>query len=280
MAAASDSLRRARPLLGTFVEISVSGAGWAAMERAVAAAFGAIERVQRLMSFHDPASETSRLNREAAARPVVVDHWTFQVLATAADLHRRSDGLFDIGVPPPAAGGIELLGGNRVRFRHPGIRIDLGGIAKGFAVDRAIEALRCRGMRAGLVNAGGDLFGFGPEPVSVELRDPRDPCRILCRVEIENEALASSGGVFDPAVSSHAADCAITDPRAQRPVSRALGASVRAPSCMIADALTKVVIIEPQSAAALLRQDHASALVVSENGDINVTREWDGALAA
>ncbi len=258
MAAASDSLRRARPLLGTFVEISVSGAGRAAMGSAVAAAFGAIERVQRLMSFHDPASETSRLNREASARPIVVDHWTFQVLATAADLHRRSDGLFDIGVPPPAAGGIELLGGNRVRF----------------------QALRCCGIRAGLVNAGGDLAGFGLEPVSVELRDPRDPCRILCRVEIENEALASSGGVFDPAVSSHAAGCAIIDPRALRPVSRALGASVRAPSCMIADALTKVVMIDPQSAAALLRQEHASALVVSENGDINVTRGWDGALAA
>src|SRR5215831_17921835 len=100
MPAARDSLRRARPLLGTFVEIAASGAASADLEVAVEAAFGAVARVHRLMGFHDPASDVSRLNREAKARAVAVDPWTFEVLAIAQDLHQRSGGIFDIAVAP------------------------------------------------------------------------------------------------------------------------------------------------------------------------------------
>ena len=302
MAAESDSLRRARPLLGTFVEIGVAGAPRAAMEAAIEEAFDAIAQVHRLMSFHDPASDISRLNREAAARAVTVDDWTFQVLATAGDLYRRSNGLFDVSVAPalqrlgllpgraddrqrarnemPAADGIELLARNRVRFRRPDVKIDLGGVAKGFAVDRAVGVLHRCGMSHGIVNAGGDLAAFGPTPVSIHLRDPRDPRRILCRVAVKDEALASTGGSFDPLRSSQAADCTIIDPRSRQPVRGLAGATVRAPSCMIADALTKLVMIDPSSAASLLAQERASALFVSAEGEVSVSREWERARAA
>src|SRR5215470_16997689 len=141
MQVASDNLRRARPLLGTFVDIATSGAAAADLEAAIEAAFEAVARVHRLMSFHDPTSDVSRLNREAKTRTVAVDPWTFDVLATAQDLHRRSGGAFDVAVAPvlqdigilpaaeydlDAAGSgdhIELLPGCRVRFRHPGVRI-------------------------------------------------------------------------------------------------------------------------------------------------------------
>jgi len=206
MQAASDSLRPARPLLGTFVEIAACGAASANVEAAIEAAFGAVASVHRLMSFHDPASDVSRLNREAKACVVAVDRWTFEVLAIAEDLHRRSDGAFDIAVAPvlqdlgflPAAkyhqgtpskcNAIDLLPGCQVRFRDPDVRIDLGGIAKGFAVDRAVEALK----EQGLVNAGGDVAAFGPKPELVHIRDPRDPLRLLGAVTLVNEALTSS----------------------------------------------------------------------------------------
>src|SRR5262249_5138803 len=151
-------IRRARPLLGTFVEITADGPGRRDLDTAAEAAFAAIAKVHRLMSFHDPASDVSRLNREAAARPVRVDAWTWDVVAAAVDLNRRSPGAFDVTVAPllqdagllprPSAGPLsdatpaprdtfELLAGHRIRFRHPETRVDLGGIAKGFAVDRA-----------------------------------------------------------------------------------------------------------------------------------------------
>lgn len=220
MRTACDSIRRARPLLGTFVEIAVAGAPPDEMNRAVAAAFAVVVKVHELMSFHEAESDISRLNAQAWTAPVRVHLWTFKVLQVAADLHRRSDGIFDVAIAPvlqnmgllprptgdaPSASGnsataqaIELLPGRRIRFRRPDLRIDLGGIAKGFAVDRAIDVLQVHGMPAALVNAGGDLAAFGPSAHAVGVRDPRGAGRLLCRVGVSNGALASSGDRFDP----------------------------------------------------------------------------------
>src|SRR6266851_4389408 len=98
MATVSDRVRRARPLLGTFVEIEVAGAARSEMDAAVNAAFEAVANVHRLMSFHEADSDVSRLNREAWLRPTKVEAWTYEVLEAAAELHRRSNGVFDIAV--------------------------------------------------------------------------------------------------------------------------------------------------------------------------------------
>src|SRR6266849_3482332 len=100
MATKPDSLRRAQPLLGTLVEIAAAGGAPADREAAVAAAFAAIARVHRLMSFHAADSDVGRLNREAAMRPIGVHAWPYLVLETAAELPRRSQGAFDIAVAP------------------------------------------------------------------------------------------------------------------------------------------------------------------------------------
>src|ERR1700730_4713413 len=100
MEAAHASTRRARPLLGTFVEIAVAGATIPAMQAAVEAAFAAVATVHRLMSFHEATSDVSRLNRDAWSGAIPVHEWTYQVLDTALDLNRRSDGMFDVAVAP------------------------------------------------------------------------------------------------------------------------------------------------------------------------------------
>ena len=298
MQAAPDDLRRARPLIGTFVEISASGAASADMEDAIEAAFGAVARVHRLMSFHDRGSDVSRLNRKAKAGAVAVDPWTFEVLAIAQDLHRRSGGAFDIAVAPvlqdlgflPATErhegalgkcyAIDLLPGCRVRFRDPGVRIDLGGIAKGFAVDRAVAVLSEHRLPQGLVNAGGDVAAFGPSPQLIYIRDPRDPLRLLGAVALVNEALASSAASSDPIQPLQPTRSAIIDPRRRCVVSAVKGASVRAPSCMLADALTKVAMIEGEAAATLLEDCDASALIVLGDGDVRVSSNWHWAYLA
>src|SRR5262249_6620081 len=213
-----QKVRRARPLLGTFVEIEVTGSSEPEMAAASDAAFEAVARVHRLMSCHDEDSDVSRLNREAHIRPTAVHAWTFAVLETAAELHGRSNGIFDIAVAPvlealgllprireqPAfASGarafdaIELLDGHAVRFHDANIAIDLGGIAKGFAVDRALEVISGFGVTSAIVNAGGDLAAFGEERHSVHIRHPRNPAQVVCSVQIQNEALASSARRFD-----------------------------------------------------------------------------------
>src|SRR5215471_11476988 len=100
MEAARASICRARPLLGTFVEIAIAGAANSATEAAVEAAFAAVATVHRLMSFHETASDVSRLNRDAWRKAVEIHDWTYQVLEIAHDVHRRSAGAFDIAVAP------------------------------------------------------------------------------------------------------------------------------------------------------------------------------------
>ena len=295
MRPASNSRRRARPLLGTFVEIAVAGAPHAAMDRAIDAAFAAIAEVHRLMSFQSPDSDVTRINRVAGMRPVAVHPWTFQVLETALDLHRRSAGAFDITAFPRAQGvdgrdeavhdgkgngsdALELLEGNRVIAHRPGIAVDLGGIAKGFAVDRARDVLLAHEMPRGLVNAGGDLAALGAALAPISIRDPRDPRRILCEVEVQDAALASSAPLFDPTTGTGATSAAIIDPGSGDAATAACGATIGAPSCMIADALTKIVMIAGEKAEVLLREEAASALMVTRDGEIRVTRDWQHAV--
>ena len=292
-----DSVRRARPLLGTLVEISIGEPLHANVERAIDAAFGTVAKVHRLMSFHEHESDVGRLNRLAQLRPIAVDPWTFEVLEMALELHKRSHKSFDISIarvlqrmgllPGPmdqaasvglavdTADAIELLPGYHVHYRDPGIQIDLGGLAKGFAVDRAVEMLQEHGIQRGLVNAGGDLAGFGPDVHLIHVRDPRDPRQLICGIDVRNEALASSGRRFDPIYSSSTSFATIIDPSTNAPVCAVVGATVRASSCMLADALTKVVMIQGESAGPLLAHYHASALTVLADDVIRMTN-WQG----
>ena len=294
---ARTKFRRARPLLGTFVEIEVDAVG-APSDAAVEAAFADVAEVHRLMSFHEADSDVSRLNRQAHARPVVVHAWTYQVLQAAIELERRSGGVFNIAVAPvlqakgllpcfdgdaakagrPPHNGIELLAGGAVRFRDPRVRIDLGGIAKGFAVDRACKALGRLGVASGIVNAGGDLLVFGNGPQTVHVRDPRDPRRLICSIALANEALASTARRFDPFQSDSTDHTAVIDPASGGPAEAFAGVTVRAPSCMIADALTKIVMIMGTGAGELLAHYAAGALLMSPDGDIQVTPNLSGAI--
>jgi FAD:protein FMN transferase len=174
-------------------------------------------------------------------------------------------------------GGIELLAGQRVRFRDRATRIDLGGIAKGFAVDRAIHALRDHGMPSGLVNAGGDLAAFGTRGLMVTVRDPACPSRALCQVELRDGAIASSGAGFDPLHSLNAVRPPIIDPTSGEPAFGVIGATVRAPFCILADALTKIVMIGAEASAPILQQFGASAFFVAADGDVRISSEWQDA---
>jgi FAD:protein FMN transferase len=291
MTSACVDLRRARPLLGTVVEIAATVRHRAPGHAAIDAAFAAVEQVQRLMSFHAAESDVSRLNRSAADVAIAVHPWTYAVLAAAADLRRASAGLFDVAIAPyleargilprSAMASAEaprkddkviLLSNNHVRFSSPR-SIDLGGIAKGFAVDRAVAALRAHGVARGLVNAGGDLFAFGA-PQVVSIRDPRRANAVLARIAVADAAVASSARTTPGAAPS-----LIVDPRTGCAAAAALGATVLAPSCLTADALTKLVLLLGCGAGPILERYGARALVATPDGGVHVTDDWPEAQA-
>jgi len=177
-------------------------------------------------------------------------------------------------VKDASSAAVELRADYRVRFHQPDISIDLSGIAKGFAVDRAIDALKRPGILSGLVNAGGDLAAYGPAPYTVHIRDPRLPSQLLCVASVDNEALASSGASFDLLQSFEMRGPAIIDPKTQAPVRAIAGATVRAQSCMMADALTKVVMIAGEAADSVLGHYGADALMVSAGGSVSCSSGW------
>jgi FAD:protein FMN transferase len=277
------TVRRAQPWLGTRVEISASGNEPGRLNTAVQAAFATVARVQRLMSFHDPTSDVSRLNREAARAPVAVDPWTYQVLRLACELAGRSEGAFDPtvapclvawqllpapGGPPPSIGAwsaVQLLEHQRVRFASP-LWLDLGGIAKGYAVDRAVAALERAGVSSGIVNAGGDLRCFGAQTFAIGVRRPEAPGTLGAVVALREQALATSSGQDN----RHWVDGRLrgphVDPRSGRPWLGHQSVSVVARRCALADALTKVVLFGGRSAQPLLTELGASALELTPAG--------------
>lgn len=247
----------------------------ALLPRTLEAAFDEVDRIDRLLSHYKPESPLSRLNREAATGPVRVEPELFDFLAEALRYGRDSGGAFDITVGPLMKAWGFFRGGGRmpsepelataragvgyghvtlnprdrtVAFDRPGVELDLGGIAKGYAVDRVVALLRRAGVEAALVSAGGStVYALGAPPGEsgwfVEIADPMDPGTVAFRTRLRNRALSVSGSAEksfqrDGITYSH-----IMDPRTGRPVQGMLGVAVLADTGTAGDALDNAFFV-------------------------------------
>ncbi len=257
-------MKRLKPLLGTWVGIEVEDLAASRAASAIERAFAAVELVHRLMSVQRPDSDLSRINRHAWRSPVTVHPWTLKTLRWALLVHAATDGLFDCAVghelgrhglvagcsfdraAPGSLADVEITCDGAVRLGRR-IALDFGGIAKGFAVDRAIAVLRAEGVRRASVNAGGDLRVMGDAAQPVHVRDPADPHLLHLAGFLANGAIATSG-----------TDTAI-DIATRQPVGDGRTWSVIAPRCIVADALTKVVAQTGRTQAPWLTRFGATA---------------------
>ena len=247
-------IRRARPLLGTIVAISAD-----APMAGVDAAVTAMERVQDLMSAQRKDSDVDRINRNAFRCPVRVHPWTYGVLARAQLVSEASSGAFDIVTPGTGAHHMDVvLERGCVRLRRPA-RVDVSGIAKGFAVDIAVEALQAHGAHRGSVNAGGDLRFFGDWQGLVRVRAPGSLDDAICLPSSKHTAYATSSGYFGTTL-----DDARTGVRTVIDWS----VTVAAATCLIADALTKAVA-KLGPIHSLLGQFDATAFAVDSSGQLH-----------
>ncbi len=213
----------------------------------IEAAFSAISKVEALMHPTRNGSDLLAIHQAEIGEPITIHAWTWEVLAFSQRLNRASRGVFD-----PCLGGtagrmpdLELTASRGV-IAHAPMVIDLGGVAKGFAVDCALNALRAAGCDAGLVNAGGDLAVFGNR--SHEILCSAAAGREI-RLSLQNEALATSdAGNSDKPVEHrgyyHGLD--------RREISSGR-VTIRARTAAAADGLTKCLLAEPsESQIALL----------------------------
>ena len=273
---------RLRPALGTLVHARASGPE-PAVRRSLEAALATVQHIERLMSFHDPQSELSRVNRAAGRMPQRVHPLTWAVLQRAVRIAELSDGLFDITVAPllvragllPGTADASIQCGNwrhivlmpdHTVFLARPMLLDLGGIAKGFAVDRAIHELKRGGCMQGVVNAGGDLRRFGPRPEPIHLRR-RDG--LVQVAELRRGALATSAphAAHDERIAQPLGS--IFDPREGRAWKGRGAVMVAAPTCVIADALTKVAALAGPACAPLLARFGAQALWDADPANID-----------
>lgn len=280
----SVEILRARPWLGTIVEVGVTAASTDDAIAAIDSAFEEIADIHRLMSFHSPDSDLARLNRDAVDGPVRIDSRTREVVELSLAFARESDGSFDPtvaaelvewGLLPRPDGAtrtpirgtswrdIELLDDGRVAFSRP-LWLDFGGIAKGFAVDRAVERLARLGVRDARVNAGGDLRVMGATSQIVHVRT--SATSIAPALELQHGSVATSCGARELSRKGGRWIGPHVDGRRRRATGTHETVSVVARRCAVADALTKIVMADSGSAARILERHAAEACILDSRG--------------
>jgi len=269
----------------------VGGARHEILLKAIEKAFARINLIHDLMSFHNENSDVTRVNRLAQKRWVSIHPLTVQVIKKALQISKETNGIFDCAIANhlvrwkylprwnfvKASGhgsfrDIELSKSHRVRFHKP-LAIDLGGIAKGFAVDEAVRILKSMGVPSGTVNAGGDLRIFGEKTQPISIRSPRHDGCFIKLPEVSQIAVATSAGYFSSKHVLGKKVSNIVDPLTQTPLVKRWSVSVLAQSCMVADALTKVVFALGEQSAAFIQKFKARAIILYPN---NQMRCFDG----
>ena len=262
--------------MGSTFSIVLYGRDRDRMEAAARAGFEEVRRLDGLLSNYRPEGEWSLVNRLAAQHPVAVSPELFRLLSVCLEQSRRTDGAFDITIGPlkrawgflrgtgsvPTAEevararrhvGYQFVqldaAGHSVRFDHPGVEIDPGGIGKGYAVDRMVEILRQHGVDTALVaGSASSVYGLGAPPTELEgwraeIRDSEHAGTFVAEVQLKDAALSTSGSGekcfwSDGKMYSH-----IIDPRTGRPLQaitqvsavtpRALDGEVWAKACLL-----------------------------------------------
>jgi thiamine biosynthesis lipoprotein len=261
----------AQPMMGTEVSVYVWHDDPEIGEQLVAQVFAEASRIDKLMSTYIDDSQISEINRRAADEPVVAGDELFQLIRRSLDISVLTRGAFDITYdsvgqhydfrmgerPDQVTVDSELRLINyrfveldraqgTVRFKQQGVRINLGGIAKGYVVERGIDILRSNGVDHAIVTAGGDSRLLGDRrgrPWMVGIRDPREDGEVAISVPLADEAISTSGDYEryfeEDGVRYHH----ILQPATGEPASGVHSASVIGPDAVITDALSTSVFV-------------------------------------
>ena len=288
-------VRRTIPVMGTLAEVAVVHRDEPFAHRAIDAAFAELRQVEQRMSRYLETSDVGRANIQAMHDGVTIADDTALVLEAALRWASESDGVFDPCLgravalwdvahrsEPPSEHEIQAFagrglfraldldrtpGGSRLRFEDPAVAIDLGGIGKGYGVDRAVAALRAWGIDRGLVNVGGDLYALGTsedgDPWKVGIRSPADPGELAGRLAVSDEAVATSGDYLQHFMHAGRRYHHLLDPATGAPrQSEVHSVTVRAPSCLDADAAATAAFgMDRQQARALVARFPEVAVV-------------------
>ena len=285
-------------IMGTRIAVELWAEDRSKGDAAVDAVMAEMRRVDEAMSTYKPTSELSIVNARAASGPVRIGNELFELLQTSLQYSRDTDGAFDVTYAsvgymydfrhrkrPDQASIDEALPAidyrhvlldakaRTVRFSQQGVRIDLGGIGKGHAVDRGIFVLQGRGIRRALVTAGGDSRIIGDRfgnPWVVGIRHPDRKDEVIARIPLEDAAISTSGDYEryfdDGGVRYHH----IIDPKTGHSASKVRSATIIGPSATRTDGLSKTAfVLGPEKALEIYnRLDDIDAILVTPDGRV------------
>lgn len=261
--------------------------------QALQAACAEIQRLEQRYSRYLPGSWVSQVNAQAGIGPVPCDDEAWALLHYAQQLYEQSEGLFDLtsGVyrqawnfasgqlpTPDAIDALRpLVGWGRVQregqhifLPQAGMQIDLGGLVKEYAVDRACDVLQAHGVDAALVNLGGDVRALGVKPDGqawqAGIQHPRQPERLLASISLQHMALATSGDYERYIEVQGRRYTHILNPRTGWPVSHWQSVSVQAPTCLLAGSLSSVAMLLGEKALPWLQESGLSFLAIAPDG--------------
>ena len=290
---------RDEAIMGTSIRVELWDRDEGAAAEAMAAVMDEMHRIDRAMSPYKLDSELSRVNREAAARPVPVSRELCELLDRALEFSRLSDGAFDVTyasvgrlydyrerVRPDAAALAQARAAVgyahlqvdaqacTVRFGRPGMCIDLGGFAKGHAVENAAQLLRRRGIERAIVTAGGDsriLGDRGDRPWTIGVRDPRRAGALAAVLPLRDVAVSTSGDYERYFEADGVRYHHILDPRTGVSPDRVRSVTTIAPDGLTSEALSKCVFVLGVEAGLRLVQSRpgADAVVVDADGAVH-----------
>ncbi len=303
-----EEIRHSRLIMGTIVEIMAGGQDPDELEDAIDAAFAEIERLDKLLSRHNPGSDVSRLSQSDKGGKVAAE--TAEVVALGLDVAQQSGGAFDLTlgrlkslwgfeketptVPDQDALSVALAGtgptalsldGQQVSKQAPHLQIDLGGIAKGYAVDRAIAVLKLHGVTSAAVNAGGDMYLLGQRPQTpkhpkrfwrIGLQHPRQKDAVLETVQVRDRAVVTSGDYERFFEQEGIRYHHIFDPQNGLPARHCQSVTIIADSVALGDALaTAVFVLGPKAGLQLLTQyPQVEGLIVAVDGTLHTSPDW------
>jgi thiamine biosynthesis lipoprotein len=291
--------RAEEAIMGTEVSVELQAATRGEAEAAIAAVMAEMRRIDATMSPHKADSELSLVNAGAAMGPVVVSPGMFGLLARAIAFSKLSGGVFDItfasagnlydyraGIAPdPAALNdalplidwrhVQLDPATRgVRFARPGVRIDLGGFAKGHAVDNAVAILRRLGIANAMVAAGGDshvMGSRGERPWTVAIRDPRREDAVVAVLPLEDCSISTSGD-YERFFERDGVRCHhLLDPRTGRSPAGVRSVTIIADDGLTTEAFSKTVFVLGVADGLRFVEAHAGidAVIVDAQGALH-----------
>ncbi len=298
----AEWLSREEAIMGTRCAVELWSEDRAAGEAAIEAVLAEMRRIDAAMSTYKPDSEVSRVNTSAGRGPVPISTELFSLIETANQYSRLSRGVFDITyasvgylydyrahVRPDDAAISEALPSidyrqlqldpvkHTIAFGKPGMRIDLGGIGKGYAVDRGVEILKKRGVAHALVNAGGDTRVIGDrlgKPWVIGIRHPDKKDEVVLRIPLEDAAFSTSGDYeryFDEGGVRYDH---IIDPKTGRSPHGVRSVTVIASTATRTDGLTKSVFImgAKDGIEFINGLTDADAIVIDDKGRVSYSK--------